>query len=115
MWCFPDACWAMFAAFRPSAAISCPVDIEAKVRQEVAHMRHAGRRALRAAFRPPAAIYIEVNYKPLDNGMIVSIHRDITALKEREDALAARQGGPPRAARAGPPRSTRRVMQDRAR
>ncbi len=37
----------------------------------------------------PSGHYIEVSYKPLDNGTIISIHRNITALKEREASLAA--------------------------
>ena len=33
--------------------------------------------------------YIEFNFKPLDDGGLLGIYRDITELKEREEALAA--------------------------
>ena len=52
-------------------------DVEAKVRQEVEHMRTPG--GVRFERRSASGHYIEVSYKPLDNGMILSIHRDITA------------------------------------
>ncbi|WP_068030210.1 PAS-domain containing protein [Rhodoplanes sp. Z2-YC6860] len=81
-------------------------DIEAKVRHEVAHMRmpevHFERRSA-------SGHYIEVNYKTLANGTIISIHRDITALKEREQSLAAAKEAA-EAARTDA-ESTRRVMQ----
>jgi signal transduction histidine kinase/HPt (histidine-containing phosphotransfer) domain-containing protein/ActR/RegA family two-component response regulator len=32
--------------------------------------------------------YLEFNFKPLDDGSLLVVHRDITALKEREEALA---------------------------
>jgi PAS domain S-box-containing protein len=82
-------------------------DIEAKVRQEVEHMRTPG--GVRFERRSASGHYIEVNYKTLDNGTIISIHRDITALKEREDALAAAKEAA-EAARADA-ESTRQVMQ----
>ena len=59
--------------------------------------------------RSASGHYIEVNYKPLDNGTILSIHRNITALKERENALAAAKEAA-EAARADA-ESTRQVMQ----
>ncbi|MBX9823425.1 MAG: PAS-domain containing protein [Xanthobacteraceae bacterium] len=82
-------------------------DIEAKVRREVEHMRTPG--GVRFERRSASGHYIEVNYKPLDNGMILSVHRDITALKEREDALAAAKEAA-EAARVDA-ESTRQVMQ----
>lgn len=62
-------------------------DVEAKVRELVDHLKTPGG----VSFERPSASghYIEVSYKPLDNGTIISIHRDITALKEREASLAA--------------------------
>ena len=50
-------------------------------------LESAGRR--RFERRSPSGHYIEANYKPLDNGKIISIHRNITELKEREASLAA--------------------------
>jgi PAS domain S-box-containing protein len=82
-------------------------NIEAKVRQEVAHMRTPG--GVRFERRSASGHYIEVNYKPLDNGMILSVHRDITALKEREDALAGAKEAA-EAARADA-EGTRQIMQ----
>ena len=82
-------------------------NVEAKVRQEVEHMRTPG--GVRFERRSASGHHIEVNYKPLDNGMILSVHRDITALKERENALATAKEAA-EAARADA-ESTRQVMQ----
>ncbi|MBM3527949.1 MAG: PAS domain S-box protein [Alphaproteobacteria bacterium] len=62
-------------------------DPEAKVRELVDHLLTPGG----VRFERPSASghYIEVSYKPLDNGTILSIHRDITELKEREASLAS--------------------------
>jgi YidC/Oxa1 family membrane protein insertase len=57
----------------------------------------------------PSGHYIEVSYKPLDNGTIISIHRNITELKEREASLAAAKEAA-EAARADT-EHTRQVMQ----
>jgi signal transduction histidine kinase/CheY-like chemotaxis protein/HPt (histidine-containing phosphotransfer) domain-containing protein len=62
-------------------------DVEAKVRELVAHLRVAG--GVKFERPSPSGHHIEVSYKPLENGTILSIHRDITALKEREESLAA--------------------------
>ena len=66
-------------------------DIEAFVKQQVAHLQVPGG----VKFERPSASghYIEVSYKPLDNGTIISIHRNITELKERETSLAAAKEG----------------------
>ena len=66
-------------------------DIEAFVKQQVAHPQVPGG----VKFERPSASghYIEVSYKPLDNGTIISIHRNITELKERETSLAAAKEG----------------------
>ena len=37
--------------------------------------------------------HIEFNYKPLADGGLLGVHRDITELKEREEALALARGG----------------------
>ncbi|MBX9841891.1 MAG: PAS-domain containing protein [Xanthobacteraceae bacterium] len=85
---YPESMLSEIRRFQARRGDFGPVpDIEAKVRQEVEHMRTAG--GVRFERRSASGHYIEVNYKPLDNGMILSVHRDITALKEREDALAA--------------------------
>lgn len=62
-------------------------DIEAFVKEQLAHLQVPGG----VTFERPSASghYIEVSYKPLDNGTIISIHRNITELKERETSLAA--------------------------
>jgi PAS domain S-box-containing protein len=62
-------------------------NVEAKVRELVDHLRTSG--GVRFERPSPSGHYIEVSYKPLDNGTIISIHRDITELKEREASLAA--------------------------
>ncbi len=82
-------------------------DVEAKVRQEVAHMRTP--QGVHFERRSASGHHIEVTYKTLDNGTIISIHRDITALKEREQSLAAAKEAA-EAARADA-ESTRQVMQ----
>ena len=62
-------------------------DVEAKVKELVDHLKVPG--GVRFERPSPSGHYIEVSYKPLDNGTIISIHRNITALKEREASLAA--------------------------
>ena len=62
-------------------------DVEAKVKELVDHLKIPG--GVRFERPSPSGHYIEVSYKPLDNGTIISIHRNITALKEREASLAA--------------------------
>ena len=82
-------------------------DVEAKVRELVDHLHMPG--GVRFERPSPSGHYIEVSYKPLDNGTILSIHRDITELKEREASLAAAKEAA-EAARADAER-TRQVMQ----
>ena len=79
----------------------------AKVDELVAHLQVPGG----VRFERPSASghYIEVSYKPLANGTILSVHRDITALKEREESLATAKEAA-EAARADVER-TRKVMQ----
>ena len=62
-------------------------DVEAKVKELVADLKAPGGTTF--ARRSPSGHYIEVSYKPLANGTIISIHRDITELNEREASLAA--------------------------
>ena len=62
-------------------------DVEAKVSELVDHLHMPG--GARFERPSPSGHYIEVSYKPLDNGTIISIHRNITELKEREASLAA--------------------------
>lgn len=70
-------------------------DVEAKVKELVDHLKVPGG----ARFERPSASghYIEVSYKPLDNGTIISIHRNITELKERGVARRRQGGGRSRA------------------
>ena len=105
---YPESLLSDIRRFQAKRGDFGPVpDIEAKVRQEVEHMRTPG--GVRFERRSASGHYIEVNYKTLDNGTIISIHRDITALKERENALAAAKEAA-EAARADA-ESTRQVMQ----
>jgi PAS domain S-box-containing protein len=82
-------------------------DVEAKVRELVDHLQVPG--GVKFERPSPSGHYIEVSYKPLENGTILSIHRDITALKEREASLAAAKEAA-EAARADAER-TRQIMQ----
>ena len=62
-------------------------DVEAKVRERVALIRKpGGNRFLR---RTLEGRYIEFNFLPLDDGGLLAFGRDVTSLKEREEALAA--------------------------
>src|SRR5881227_1951869 len=62
-------------------------DIEKKVRERVALIRKpGGNRFLR---RTLEGRYIEFNFLPLDDGGLLAFGRDVTSLKEREEALAS--------------------------
>ena len=62
-------------------------DIERKVRERVALVRKpGGNRFLR---RTLEGRYIEFNFLPLDDGGLLAVGRDVTSLKEREEALAS--------------------------
>jgi len=62
-------------------------DIEAKVRERVALIRKpGGNRFLR---RTLEGRYVEFNFLPLSDGGLLAFGRDVTSLKEREEALAA--------------------------
>jgi signal transduction histidine kinase/FixJ family two-component response regulator/HPt (histidine-containing phosphotransfer) domain-containing protein len=82
-------------------------DVDAKVRELIEHLQAPG--GVKFERRSPSGHYIEVSYKPLQNGTILSIHRDITELKEREASLAAAKEAA-EAARADAER-TRQIMQ----
>ena len=61
-------------------------DVEAKVRERVALVRKpGGNRFLR---RTLEGRYVEFNFLPLDDGGLLAFGRDVTSLKEREEALA---------------------------
>ena len=64
-----------------------PRRVEALVKKAVSAHHRARRQPLRTAHaeRP----LLEFNFKPLDDGGLLGIYRDITELKEREEALAA--------------------------
>jgi PAS domain S-box-containing protein len=62
-------------------------DVEAKVRERVALIRKpGGNRFLRRALD---GRYIEFNFLPLTDGGLLAFGRDITELKQREEALAS--------------------------
>jgi signal transduction histidine kinase/DNA-binding NarL/FixJ family response regulator len=62
-------------------------DVEAKVRERVALIRKpGGNRFLR---RTLEGRYVEFNFLPLSDGGLLAFGRDVTSLKEREEALAA--------------------------
>ena len=62
-------------------------DVDKKVRERVALIRKpGGNRFLR---RTLEGRYIEFNFLPLDDGGLLAFGRDVTSLKEREEALAS--------------------------
>ena len=62
-------------------------DVEAKVRERVALIRKpGGNRFLR---RTLEGRYVEFNFLPLADGGLLAFGRDVTSLKEREEALAS--------------------------
>src|SRR5260370_1347301 len=61
-------------------------DTEAKVRERVALIRKpGGNRFLRKTLE---GRYVEFNFLPLNDGGLLAFGRDVTSLKEREEALA---------------------------
>ncbi len=82
-------------------------DIEKLVQERAAMMRTP--EGLRLERRTVSGRYVEFHYKPLSNGGLLGLLRDITELKDREEALAAAKEGA-EAARADVER-TRAVMQ----
>jgi PAS domain-containing protein len=70
-------------------------DIDRKVRERVALVRKpGGNRFLR---RTLEGRYIEFNFLPLDDGGLLAFGRDVTSLKEREEALASAKDAAERA------------------
>src|SRR5262249_33501036 len=62
-------------------------DIEREVEKRAALLRNSA--GLRYERRASSGRWIEFNFKPLDDGGTLGVYRDITELREREDALAA--------------------------
>jgi signal transduction histidine kinase/HPt (histidine-containing phosphotransfer) domain-containing protein/FixJ family two-component response regulator len=60
-------------------------DLEAEVQRRVNVMRGGARYERRTA----SGKFIEFTFKPLEDGGLLAIYRDITELKEREEAIAA--------------------------
>ena len=62
-------------------------DVEAAVQSRATMMRTPG--GFRYERQTRSGLYIEFTYKPLADGSLLGVYRDITALKERERAQAA--------------------------
>jgi signal transduction histidine kinase/DNA-binding response OmpR family regulator len=63
-------------------------DVEQIVQERAALVLKPGGTRYERKRRTPDGRYLEYNFKPLDDGGLLAVHRDITALKEREEALA---------------------------
>jgi signal transduction histidine kinase/HPt (histidine-containing phosphotransfer) domain-containing protein/ActR/RegA family two-component response regulator len=63
-------------------------DVEQIVQQRAALALKQGGGRYERKRRTASGRYLEFNFKPLDDGGLLVVHRDITALKEREEALA---------------------------
>jgi len=64
-------------------------DVEQIVQQRAAFALKPGGNRYERKRRTAGGRYLEFNFKPLDDGSLLAVHRDITALKEREEALAS--------------------------
>jgi signal transduction histidine kinase/FixJ family two-component response regulator/HPt (histidine-containing phosphotransfer) domain-containing protein len=64
-------------------------DLERIVQQRAAFAIKPGGNRYERKRRTAGGRYLEFNFKPLDDGGLLAVHRDITALKEREEALHA--------------------------
>jgi PAS domain-containing protein len=64
-------------------------DLERVVQERAALVLKPGGNRYERKRRTAGGRYIEFNFKPLDDGSLLAVHRDITSLKEREEALAA--------------------------
>lgn len=62
-------------------------DVERTVKEVAARMRKPG--GNRYERRTAGGRFIEFNFKPLANGGLLGVYRDITELKDREEALAS--------------------------
>ena len=63
-------------------------DVEQIVQQRAAFALKPGGGRYERKRRTAGGRYLEFNFKPLDDGSLLVVHRDITGLKEREEALA---------------------------
>ncbi len=70
-------------------------DIERVVQERAATMRTPG--GIRYARRTANGRYIEFNFKPLEDGGLLEVYRDITEIKEREEAAEAARDAAERA------------------
>ncbi len=64
-------------------------DVERIVQQRAAFALKPGGNRYERKRRTAGGRYLEFNFKPLDDGGLLAVHRDITPLKEREEALDA--------------------------
>ncbi len=62
-------------------------DVDAKVEELLARLTRPD--GIRYERRAQSGKYVEFNFKPLGNGELLGLYRDITELKDREAALAA--------------------------
>ncbi len=62
-------------------------DVEKEIERRTAVLRD--RKASRYERRTTSGHYIEFNFKPLEDGSTLAVYRDITELRQREEALAA--------------------------
>src|SRR5438067_9278491 len=63
-------------------------DVERIVQERAALILKPGGTRYERKRRTPDGRYVEFNFKPLDDGGLLAVHRDIIELKEREEALA---------------------------
>jgi PAS domain S-box-containing protein len=64
-------------------------DLERVLQERAAFALKPGGSRYERKRRTAGGRYIEFNFKPLDDGGLLVVHRDITTLKEREEALEA--------------------------
>jgi PAS domain S-box-containing protein len=74
-----------FQAKRGDFGVIPDDEIEREVERRVAMMRSG----IRYERRTDTGRYLEFNFKPLRDGAVLAVYRDITVLKEREEALDA--------------------------
>ncbi len=75
----------MFQAHRGDFGAIPEADLDAEVTRRVDIMRHGARYERRTA----SGKFIEFTFKPLADGSLLAVYRDITELKEREEAAQA--------------------------
>jgi signal transduction histidine kinase/ActR/RegA family two-component response regulator/HPt (histidine-containing phosphotransfer) domain-containing protein len=84
---YPDASCYDIIRFQAERGDFGPVDDVDRLVQERAVMMRTPE-GVRYERRTVSERHIEFNYKPLADGGLLGVHRDITALKDREEALA---------------------------